>query len=380
MRVRAIVLAGVVLAGAGATAFAQDEVVVREREVARSGEGDRSIVGSARRLLAEGRAEAAEKLLNPFLEEHEGTDHPDLAEAYLLRGDARTATGREFKALYDYERVVKGHPESDSFVPALERELATAIRYLNGLRKRAFGFRIDDGTPLAEEIILRINERLPGSRLAERAVLELAGYYYRTRDLRSAATTYDVFLRIFPTSDRRQEAMQRRIYANIAQFKGPAYDASGLIDATYQIDAYRQEFPAEAARDGLSDALVTRLDESAAAQALGVARWYLKRGDPVSAKVHLVRLVRRHPLTAAAQEALRIIGARGWAGDGAEVGGEASRAADSPPAGDVQAPGVPTPSGDVSASGSAPLVPNPSPPGPTTPSGVPGAMPSGVPR
>ncbi len=227
-------------------------------------------------------------------------------EAFYLRGNAKLAMGNEFDALYDYEEVIKYYPESEQFVPCLERELQVSRLYLNGLDKPSafFGIRWGDGHYLAEEIILRLAERLPGSRLAERALLDLADYYARSRDLNLAAESYDVFLRLYPKSEFRSLAMQRRVFANIARFKGPGYDASSLKDAMVQIEEFQQEFPAEAQRTGVSDALQARVDESAAACLMKSARWYLDRNDLVSARLTLTRLVKRHPRTGCAQEAV----------------------------------------------------------------------------
>ncbi len=274
---------------------------------------DAALMSEARALIAADRAGAAKKLLDTWIKANEFSASPFLAEAYLLRGDAKLALSDEYKALYDYERVVKDFPASEQFTVALERELEVARLYLNGLRRKTFfGLRVDSGIVAAEEIIMRINERLPGSRLAEEALLLLADYYYRKRDLPMAAETYDVFLEIFPRSEFRKLAMERRIYSNIAQFKGPRYDASGLIEARYQILEFADQFPIEAEQAGLSDALIVRLDESAGAQMLETAKWYIRRGDPVSARLTLRRLIEKHPRTLAAAEALRIFDERGW--------------------------------------------------------------------
>lgn len=283
-------------------------------------EGDKDAVAMSeiRRLIAQGRVSAARSKVDAWIESNvteaakTTRGHPFAPEAYLLRGDCKLADNDEYEALFDYEEVVKTYPASEQFAPALERELRVANLYLNGLRKRSLGIRMDDGTPVSEEIIIRINERLPGSRLAERALLDLADYYYRTRELRSAADTYDVFLRLFPKSDQRRLAMQRRTYASIAQFKGPRYDGRKLISAKFQIEEFQGEFPADAERVGLSDALASRLDESLATQVLEQAKWYVRRDDVVSARVHLARLLKRYPRTGAAIEATRLLEEKGW--------------------------------------------------------------------
>jgi len=274
---------------------------------------DAAVIGEARRLLAEGQPGKATDILDTWIEANETSKSPYLPEAYLVRGDAIRADGDEYEALVNYEKICKDYPASDVFVTALERELEVAQLYLGGLRKKSLGFlRIDTGVPHAEEIITRINERLPGSKLAERALLALCDYYYTRRDLRGAAETYDVFLTHFPRSASRQKALQRRIYSNIAQFKGPSYDASGLVEAQYQIDRYRMEYPADAERSGMGDALSARLDESAAQQIWGVSEWYKRRGDPPGQRFALQRLVKKHPNTSAAQLAIETLTKNNW--------------------------------------------------------------------
>lgn len=274
---------------------------------------DAAIMNEARRLLATDQADQAQRMLDDWIEANETTKNPYLPEAYLIRGDAKLADNDEFDALYDYERICKEYVASEFFVKALERELDIAKMYLGGMRKKSLGlFRIDSGIPLAEEIILRINERLPGSRLAERALIALADYYYEARELRMATEAYDVFLTIYPRSEYRQRAMQRLVYANIAQFKGPQYDATGLVEAQFKIERYRAEFPADAERTGMGDALTVRLDESAAQQMFESAAWYGRRGDPPSQRLTLQRLIKRHPQSAAAQLAKTILEANNW--------------------------------------------------------------------
>lgn len=275
-------------------------------------QGDPALV-QARERLASGSDDAAVAMLDQWFEQNPDPRGSMMPEALLLRGDAHLAGGDEYRALLDYERVAREFSGTDALPIALERELRIANLYLNGLRVKMWGLiRIDSGIPLAEEIIIRINERLPGSRLAEQALLDLADYYYRERELRQAADTYDIFLKLFPQSDKRQIAMQRRLYANIAKFKGPKYDASSLVEAQVQIEEYAAEYPAQAREKGLDDALTARLDESLAAEMLETARWYLRVDDPVSARLTLNRLVRSHPRTQAAIDAQAIMKPRGW--------------------------------------------------------------------
>jgi outer membrane protein assembly factor BamD (BamD/ComL family) len=271
------------------------------------------VIARARTLLAQNQPAQALRLLDPWIEQRQIDPPPDMAEALLRRGDAKVALADEFQALYDYERIVRFFPASEQFVLAIEREIEIAIRYLNGLRTKGwFGLRYESAIDVGEELLIRAQERMPGSQLAERAGIELADYYYKIRDLRMAGEAYDIFLRNFPRSEYRQRAELRRIFSSIAQFKGPKYDAQPLREAQEQVKRFAARYPAEAEQTGVSDALAARLEESAAAQMLEVGRWYLKRENPVSAKLTLRRLIRAHPQTVAAERARETFRERGW--------------------------------------------------------------------
>lgn len=272
---------------------------------------DAATMAEARRLIVEGNTSQALSILNAWVTQHGRGSNPYLPEAMLLRGDAKVAADDEYAALVEYEAVTM-YPESPHFVTALEREYEIALRYLNGLKRKFLGLRIEDARPTGEELLVRVQERLPGSRLSERAAIELADYYYRARDMPMASEMYEIFTRNFPQSAYRRWAMQRRIYASLARYKGPRNDTTGLNDARLLIEDFRDQYPQDAESAGINDALLTRVDESLGEKMLETARWYIKVSDLPSARLTLRRLVRDHPRTSATVEALRILEERGW--------------------------------------------------------------------
>jgi len=273
---------------------------------------DAAFMAESRALIVGGRPSKAKRLLDKWIKANEFTDNPWLAEAYLTRGDALTARGDEYEALFDYETVARQFPESDAFFTALERELEIAKRYAGGMKRKSFGLRYEDASREAEELFVRVAERTPGSRLAEEAMIELADHYYRRRDLRSASDAYEIFLENFPRSEHASHALSRRIFASIARYKGPAYDASSLLDARLLIDEFAARFPADAERLGIDAGLKLRLDESAALQMLETVRWYVRRDDEPSAIFKARRLLRRYPASVAAVRVLELAEQRGW--------------------------------------------------------------------
>ncbi len=273
---------------------------------------DEAVLSEARRELAQGQARRGFDVIDRWLSARERTDHPLLPQAYLLRADAQSAAGDEYQALYDYESLIKSFPGSPEYVTAVERELDIAVRYVNGTRRKMAGIRWVDAAEVGEELLLRVHERLPGSRLAERASIELADYYYRTRDLESAAIAYELFQQNHPRSAYTMRARQRQIFANLGRFKGPRYDSTKLLDSRLLIDRFRRDYPAQAEQLGLDEALGARIDESGAQQMLDAADWHLRRGDAPGSRLILNRLVRQHSQTATAQRTLALLRERGW--------------------------------------------------------------------
>jgi outer membrane protein assembly factor BamD (BamD/ComL family) len=261
-----------------------------------------------RKLIARGKGKSAKELADAWIQKH--AQHPLLPEAYLVRGDANVTRKHFFKSLFDYEYVIREFPGSEQFHTALRREFEVAKLFIGGTKRRLWGMRILPANDEAEEILIRIQERDPGSDLGEQASILLADYYFDKPQMDSAADAYDLFLINYPRSERREWAMLRLIQANLARFKGPRFDATGLIDAGQRLKTYRREYPASAERIGVG-ALLIRIDESLAMRDMIAAGWHEKRKQPLSAIVLYQRVLQDYPQTAAAQDAARRLAALG---------------------------------------------------------------------
>jgi outer membrane protein assembly factor BamD (BamD/ComL family) len=258
----------------------------------------------ARKALTLGEPQRARALASAYLDKFPGGEvRPEML---LVRGDALVEMGDEYKALFDYEAITRKYSGSRAFVTALEREYQIAVAYADGLKRKFLGtIRIIDASDDAQELLIRIQERLPGSRLAEDAGMKLADFYFDRSQMRLAADAYDLFVQNYPRSERIEKARERLIQSYLASYRGPRYDDTGLRDARRRLDLLRVTQPSLAQRVG-ADALLVRIDESVARKLLTTARWYLSIDDPVSAELYLRRVVEFHPATVAALDALRL--------------------------------------------------------------------------
>lgn len=275
---------------------------------------DAAELTEAARLIADGRPNPAIDMLDEWIAKRKRTSHPLLPRAYLLRGDAKVADGDEYDALYDYEAIATDFPNSEEFISAIEREAEIAFAYLDGLKRKFLGLRIEASNRVGEELLIRVQERLPASSLAEDAAFRLARHYFDVGEMRLAAEMYSIFRINFESSPRVREALLGQIYSNVAAFKGPEYDASVLLEAEQLLARYTTQYPAAAKSDAVISGLGERVDESRAQHRLEAARWYVRTGSDHAAEYTLRRLIRRHPRSAAAREAtvlLEELAARG---------------------------------------------------------------------
>ncbi|MEX2214668.1 MAG: outer membrane protein assembly factor BamD [Phycisphaeraceae bacterium] len=229
--------------------------------------------------------------------------HPWLDQAYFLRANATADDDDLYESLFDYEYLIRSFPASELFEQALEKEYRIALAFLGGKNKKFLGMAILDASGEGEELLVRIQERYPGSELGEKAMLSLGDYYFNEANMSQAVDAYDLFLLNYPRSKYRERVMRRLVDASLARFKGPAYDPRGLLDASQRLRQYRQEFPAAAERIGV-DALLVRIEESLAVKTLHTAQWYERQGKDVSAAYLYKRIIKDYASTIAAQEAV----------------------------------------------------------------------------
>ncbi len=256
-----------------------------------------------RRQLVAGEARKAERAADQWLEDH--PLDPLAVEAYLIRGDAIAAQGDYYRSLKDYELIATLYPGTEQFRIAIEREFDIAKLFVGGLKRRGnwIKLRFIPAQDTGIELLIRVQERLPGTSLGERASIAIGDYYFDAGDMEMASEAYDLFLLNYTDSRQREWAMLRLIQASLARYKGPEFDPSGLTDAAQRLREYAQEYPAAAEKIG-AEALMVRINESLAEKKLATAQWYDKRGLERGAITMYRKVVRDYPQSTAAREAL----------------------------------------------------------------------------
>jgi len=263
----------------------------------------------ARRLLASGEARRAQKLLKRWTKEH--ADHERYLEGMYLLGEAEFERRRYYQAFEAYEVVAEGSA-GELFYKALRREMDVARAFLSGEKRIIWKFlRIpayDDGI----EILDRVWERVPGTRLGEVALKLKADYYFGVGEVDLAQDEYVNLTREYPSGRYVQLAMLRAAEAAAAAFPGIRFDDRPLLDAQVRYQRMQETFPTYAQRERVADRL-DGIRQQRAEKDLDIARWYERTGRAGAAEFYYRLVLKDWPDTLAAGEARRSLRALGVA-------------------------------------------------------------------
>ena len=310
-RKRVLTLALALLLGAPAFAADTQEEQYRERQVLDpktdewvdqdrpADTGPISELDEARSLLAAGKPGKARKLLKAWLKEN--PDDERYYEADFLLGETYFESRDFWRAAERYHTVAE-NSAGELFHRANERCTDVARAFLSGQKRILWViFRLsayDDGI----ELLDRVWEREPGTRLGEFALKLKSDYYFDKGEMDLAQDEYANLVLQFPAGRYVQPAMLRTAEAAEAAFPGIQFDDTPLLEADERYRQLQGAFPVYAERENV----VERLDgirQQRAAKDLDIARWYERTRRPDAAQFYYERIIADWPDTLAAAEA-----------------------------------------------------------------------------
>jgi outer membrane protein assembly factor BamD len=237
-------------------------------------------IDRAEKYLARGSPTTARQILLAW--EHVHKDSPVRDRAVFLIAESCYDEDDRILAFYYLDEVMDEYPESRLFYPALQKQYEIADAYLNGYKRRLFGMRILPAEDEAIEMLYRIQQRSPGSDLAEKALLRTADYYYNSAQFDFSADAYAAFVRGYPRSPSVPRARLRQAFSSLAQFRGLRFDPTPIIDARAQLLDIEKDYP-QLADDENVPSVIEQIDSAFAGKLLVTADFYERTGAPKAA-------------------------------------------------------------------------------------------------
>jgi outer membrane assembly lipoprotein YfiO len=210
------------------------------------------------------------------------------------------------KAFYYCDELLDTYPESGYYQPALELQYSIADNYLDRGTRRFLGLPVGDYDDEATEMLFRVQQRAPGSQLAERALLRTADHYYARGDYDLAGDAYAAYARSYPRSPEVARVRLQQAYSYLAQFRDPKFDATPVVDARTQLADLLQTDPQLAQQNNVP-ALIDRIDSTLAQKLATNADYYRRTGKPQAAAFLYEQVVKTYPNTPEADQAQRAL-------------------------------------------------------------------------
>lgn len=246
-------------------------------------------------LLNRGSGKAAFKEAVRWLQANPYTT-PQRDRALFLAARALSVSGDGIKSFYYCDELLDSFPESPYYQPALELQYQIADRYLNQGTRRFLGIPVGDYNDEATEMLFRIQQRSPGSQLAEKALLRTADHYYGRSDYDLAGDAYAAYARSYPRSPEVSRVRLQQAYSYLAQFRDPKFDATPVVDARAQLADLLQSDPQLAEQERITS-LIERIDSTLAQKLNITADYYRRTGKPESAAFLYDQVVKSYPTT-----------------------------------------------------------------------------------
>lgn len=310
----AVVAAAAVPAGAQSEQLRESQVIDvesqdwRDLPPAADGAAPAGELDAARKALAEDEPKDALKILKKWVPEN--TAHERYLEGVFLLAESYFESKDYYKAYENYEVVVE-NSGGDLYRRALLREMDVARAFLSGEKRIVWRVlrlpAYDDGV----QILDRVWERVPGTRMGEEALRMKADYFFAAGEMDSAQAEYALLTEQYPSGRYAQQAALRSAEAADASFGGTPFDDKPLIEARERYERLEKTYP-EFARAEDVEARLAGIRTQRADKDLYVARWYERARKPDAAAYYYRVILRDWPGTLAAAEAQRRLRAMGF--------------------------------------------------------------------
>jgi outer membrane assembly lipoprotein YfiO len=259
-------------------------------------------------LLSVGDSKAALNVGIDWIKSHSKTAPLRDKALYLIaRAKFQLDGGDDWMNAYYYcDELMDEYPESKLFYDALQLQFTIADGFIAGHPDKFLGLPVVPRQEQAVEMLYRIQERSPGSPLAEKALLRTCDYYYSTGEYELAHDAYGFYMKTYPRSTMMAQVKLRQAFSSLAQFHGVRFDPTCLLDARAELLDVIAAYPSMAKEKDLS-AIVARIDQTLARKLLVTADFYRRTSAPRGAVYVYRYLIDVYPDSDEAAEAKKAL-------------------------------------------------------------------------
>lgn len=259
-------------------------------------------VAEFKKLVGAGESEAAAEVLVKLKADFADVIGPGF-DAFV-EAEMLFAGGKFDKAVRSYDRFLDAYPESEFYESVLERQFQIGTAYLGGQKRkilklfkvRAYG----EGVKIMERIADRAGDR----PIAKRALVAAARSYEKRGKFIAGYEKWSEISSLWSTGDVAREALLGMARCMHASYRGPRYDAAGLVSARDYYQRFKLEYSTLAEEIGV-DEILAQIDEQIAYKQYEIGRYYDKTGSRLAANLYYQHVREDWPGSTAARFVLQ---------------------------------------------------------------------------
>src|SRR5688572_17370258 len=247
----------------------------------------------------------------------------------LVRARALSAGGRHSEAHLEYDRFVRIFPDSARGPVAREELMRTDLAWAReGEMQSVLGIPVYKSSRAAIRALQDTLIRFSREECTDDYYLRLAALYLEQGEKHLAEDELSFILENYPMSDSAPRALLLRARLRLNRFDAIDYDLKPLIDAKRDYEKFAGDYlrhaedPARLRQLGLDPERLRSMEgqvreglrfvnSKQAEKELALAKFYIHRDKPKSAKVYLDSILRNYAGTSSAAEAKELLAALG---------------------------------------------------------------------
>ncbi len=255
-------------------------------------------VSEAKNFVNKGETKKAQQAFDNLRKDYPEIAGPDLnafikAEMYLCQGKLE-------KAGNAYQKFLSDYPRSGLYDAAMERQFSIANAYLNGQKKPVLLVFKIKGYDEGEKMMDRIVDRAGDAPIAISAARTVAESQEKRGKFSDAYLEWSKVSNRWGTGQIGKDALLGMGRCKHAGYKGPKYDASGLISAETYYENFESRYPQDANIFGIGDK-IKQIKEQKAYKEFSIGQYYQKTGNVQAANLYFEMIGNEWPNSTAAK-------------------------------------------------------------------------------
>jgi len=256
-------------------------------------------IENAQQLYDSGKFKSSAKVVSKWIKNN-SYEHPFMDDALFLKGNACYNSSQYYDALQTFEILLEKFGASEHYSKAMYKEVDIATRFLEGEKRRVLYIFKFSAVGDASEILTRIATRWPGSKLAAKALIIEADYFFGNKKFLEAQEAYQLIVNSYSTTDKYQHALFRNAESTFLQYRAPLYESTPLTEARFRYKQYLLKFPADGNSSAINKRLV-EIEDLLAEKEYLIAAFYAKTNKDEAAKYYYEQIIKQWPQSQWAQ-------------------------------------------------------------------------------